>query len=133
MHVQKQPDRKRLRFFGLIVGGIFCLISLWPLVVYGNPIRVWAVVPAILLIPPALVYPPVLYWPFRGWMFIGHILGAVNTRIILTLIFFLLFTPIGLLMRLFRYDPMTRRLDPALPTYKIKVKPREATHMERQF
>ena len=133
MHAQEKPDRKRLRSFGLIVGGIFLIIGIWPLVIYGNPLRVWSVVPAILLIPPALLYPPVLYWPFRGWMFIGHILGAINTRIILAVIFFLLFTPIGLLMRLFRYDPMARRSNPSLSTYKTKVKPRDSIQMERQF
>jgi len=133
MHAQEEPNRKQLRSFGLIVGGIFCLIGVWPPVVHGDPLRVWAVVPAIILIPPALVYPPVLYWPFRGWMFIGHILGAVNTRVILGIIFFLLFTPIGVLMRLFRYDPMARRKKPSLTTYKTEVKEKESSHMERQF
>jgi len=133
MHAHGQPDRKQLRSFGLIVGGIFFIIALWPLVFRGESLRVWAVVPTVVLVPPALVYPPVLYWPFLGWMFIGHILGAVNTRIILTLMFFLLFTPVGLIMRLFRYDPMARRLNPSLTTYKTKVKPKDSIQMERQF
>ena len=133
MQTTEAPDKKRLRSFGLIVGGIFLLIGLWPLVVHGSPMRAWAVVLAVLLIPPALIFPRVLHWPYRGWMFVGHILGAINTRIILGIIFFIVFTPIGLIMRAFRYDPMTRRFDSALKTYRVMVKPRDSNHMDRQF
>ncbi|MFQ5585212.1 MAG: SxtJ family membrane protein [Thermodesulfobacteriota bacterium] len=127
------PERKNLRSFGLIVGVIFIIIGLWPLVVHGEPLRVWAVVPAILLIPPALIFPPILYWPYRVWMFIGHCLGWVNTRIILGIVFFVIFTPVGLVMRIFGHDPMVRRFDKSLNTYKINIEKKDFNHMERQF
>ncbi len=133
MKTNKIPIRKKLRSFGLIVGGIFLLIGLWPLVVHGDPLRPWAVGLAVVLIPPALLFPTILYWPYRGWMLIGHCLGWVNTRIILGVVFFVIFTPIGLIMRLFGHYPMARRFDKSLQTYKIDIKPRESKHMERQF
>ncbi len=86
---------KQLRSFGLLVGGIFLVIGLWPLVFRGEPFRVWACVLACVLILPALVWPRSLGPIYRGWMAIGAVLGWINTRIILSLIFYVIFTPIG--------------------------------------
>ena len=44
-------EKKELRNFGLIVGGLFALIGLWPLIRHGEPLRVWALVLAALLVP----------------------------------------------------------------------------------
>ena len=50
-------------------------------------------------------------------MKIGHVLGWINTRIILGLVFFVMFAPIALLFRVFGRDPMVRRLDDN-PSYR---------------
>jgi hypothetical protein len=128
----EKPDKKRLRSFGLLVGGVFLGIGLWPLV-HGLPYRVWAVVVAVVLLVPAVVWPRPLAPLFKGWMFIGLVLGWINTRIILGLIFYLMVTPIGLVMRLLGKDPMTRGFDPEAGTYRVKKEERSAKHMERQF
>ena len=43
--------------------------------------------------------PPLAKTLFKGWMALAHLLGYVNTRILVTLVFFLLITPVGLLKR----------------------------------
>jgi len=43
--------KKELRNFGLMVGGIFFLIGVWPMIRYGEGIRLWAIVPGSLLVP----------------------------------------------------------------------------------
>lgn len=126
-------DRKELRNFGLIVGGIFGAISLWPLVVRGEDIRLWMAGLAVALIVPALVAPRVLAPAHRVWMLIGHVLGWINTRIILGLIYFLLFTPMALAFRIIGRDPMRRAFEPEATTYRVPQKPRPGTHMLRQF
>ncbi|MDO8446171.1 MAG: SxtJ family membrane protein [Deltaproteobacteria bacterium] len=48
---------------------------------------------------------------YAGWMKFAHILGWVNTRIILTLVYLIIFTPLALIFRLIGKDPMDRRLE----------------------
>ena len=85
--MQNDPQDKQLRSFGLILGGIFGVIAAWPLIFHGAQARSWASVAAAVLILPALVYPRGLYWIHKGWMALGHVMGWINTRIILGLVF----------------------------------------------
>lgn len=62
-----------------------------------------------LLVAPGLLVPGVLAPVERGWMRLAMVLGAINTRIILTLVYVLVVTPIGVVRR-WRDDPLTRRL-----------------------
>ena len=69
------------------------------------------------------------------WMRFAYILAWINTRIILTLVFFIVFTPLGLIMRLFRSDPLQRNFSKQVKSY---WKNREKTEFdplryERQF
>ena len=123
----------RLRGFGLTVGGIFALIGFLPVVLSGQEPRAWALITAAALGIPALTMPRLLAPVYRCWMCIGHGLGWVNTRIILGILYYLLFTPAGLLMRRFRSDPMYRKSDPDSDTYRIPKNARPASHMKRQF
>ncbi len=93
-----EKEIKQHRQFGLMVGGIFAAIGVWPLVRRGEDIRLWAVVLGTLLMVPALLIPKSLGPVYRLWMVLGHALGWVNTRIILGAIFFGLITPMGLVM-----------------------------------
>jgi hypothetical protein len=131
--MQKQIAKKQLRSFGLIVGGIFGAIGLWPLVVRSAEPRWWAATVAGLLVVPALLSPRVLLWPYRGWMALGQILGWINTRVILGLIFYLVVTPTGILRRWLGKDPMGRRFRPDLDSYRVVRKPRPASHLTRQY
>jgi hypothetical protein len=126
-------DVRQLRHFGFLVGGIFGLIGLWPLVWrYQNP-RLWALALAVALVVPALVAPRILAPVYRVWMKLGEVLAWINTRILLGLVFYGLVTPMGLVMRLMGRDPMRRQLEPGGESYRIRCVPRPATHMMRQF
>lgn len=56
---------------------------------------------------------------YRGWMKFAYALGWVNTRILLTLFFFLIITPVAVAMRLLGKDILSQRLDPGAETYWI--------------
>ncbi|HEY7490762.1 MAG TPA: SxtJ family membrane protein [Candidatus Tectomicrobia bacterium] len=131
--MQQDNELKQLRTFGLLVGGIFAVLSLWPAVVRGAEVRLWGVGVAILLIVPALVYPRSLQLPHRLWMALGHGLGWLNTRIILSLVFYGLFTPLGWVMRLRGKGTIQRRFEPEATTYRVVRQPRPSSHMTRQF
>jgi len=120
---------RELRSFGLIVGSAFLVlggISWWR----GHllPPRVfWGLGGLLALL--ALFAPRALGPVERGWLKLGAALGYVNTRILLLLIFFLVLTPIAVVMRLFR-DPMDRRLDDGRAS-QWKLRPPEAAGLER--
>jgi hypothetical protein len=124
---------KQLRSFGLTVGGIFALIALWPLVIHAEEPRWWAVVVGACLMVPAAIFPRSLTWIYQGWMALGHVLGWVNTRIILGFIFYLVVTPIGIIRRWMGKDPMGRRLRPDLDSYRVTRTGRPAAHLTKQY
>ena len=131
--MRHQDKKKQLRHFGLIVGGIFAVIGLWPVLFRAQGPRLWALALAVALVVPALVLPRSLTYVHRGWMAAGEALGWINTRIILSVIFYALVTPMGILMRRFGGDPLHRRFEPDATTYRVPKSRRTAAHMTRQF
>lgn len=129
----EQPNIKELRNFGLIVGGIFLIIGIWPLVWRGEGMRLWALGLGAVLVPLGLLIPAVLAPVFKVWMKVGHMLGWINTRIILGILFYGLITPMGVVMRLFGWDAMRRVLMRDAQTYRVVRQPRPKSHMTRQF
>ena len=68
-----------------------------------------------------------------AWTRLGWVLGWVNTRVILTLIFALLIVPLGVVMRLFGRDRMARDLHPAAASYRSIPRQRNASDMEHPY
>ena len=131
--MQHDLTAKQLRSFGFLVGGIFAFIGLWPVLWRGAEARLWAGVLGTLLVISAFVSPTSLRVVYRGWMALGQALGWFNTRIILGVVFYLLITPMGLLMRLAGKDLVRRRYAPEADTYRVVRQPRPSSHMMRQF
>ena len=128
-----RSDVKELRNFGLIVGGVFGVIGLWPMVLRGEPLRLWALIVGGLLLLLGTVVPAWLAPIHRGWMWIGHILGWINTRIILGVIFYGLITPIGIVFRMLGKDTMRQTFSDTSPTYRVNRERRPPSHMKFQF
>lgn len=128
----EQVDDKKLREFGLLTGAVFAVLFglLLPWLKHKpSPWWPWAI--ALLLGLPALLKPSVLGPVYRVWMKLGHVLGWVNSRIILGIVFYGLFTPMGWLMRRFGKNPLdAHERGAASNSYRIEVKRREGKHME---
>ena len=80
----------------------------------------------------ALIAPASLRPVYKVWMRFAGVLGWINTRIILGLVFFLMFFPFGLIMRLFN-DPMRRKLDKSIKTYRVLSTSPKRENMEKLF
>ena len=126
-------DTKQVRSFGFMVGGIFTLIGIWPAMWRGQPLRLWSLILGGILITLALVWARSLTHVYRLWMTVGEILGWINTRLLLGGLFYLLFTPVGVWMRLRGKDPMRRTLAPEAESYRVVRQPRPSSHMTHQF
>jgi hypothetical protein len=97
------------RSFGLSVGTVLVLIAAF-LAWRGRmpPAQIVGGIGAVLVVLGA-VRPTLLKWPSAVWWRFALFLGHVNARIILTLIFALALTPIGLIWRAIGRDPLARR------------------------
>lgn len=62
------------------------------------------------LVVSAATRPSMLRIPSRVWWRLAHLLGWVNTRVLLSAFFYLVLTPTGLVLQLRRWDPLHRRL-----------------------
>jgi len=127
-------DHRQLREFGLVFAAglivMFGLVLPW---LAGRPWPLWPWITAVVFAVPALVYPPLLR-PFNAlWLKIGHVLGWINTRIILGVVYFVVFLPAGLLLRALRKDPMRRSFDPAADSYRVSSEPSPGNQMEKPF
>ena len=104
-----EPSSRALRRFGLQLGGFFVLFgagSWWR----GHAHRAfvfWAIGATLVLV--ALVAPRALAGVERGWMRLGERLGQITAPIVLSVLYYLLVTPIGFVIRRFR-DPLDRAL-----------------------
>jgi uncharacterized membrane protein HdeD (DUF308 family) len=129
----QQPTSKDLRQFGLLVGGVLTVIGVWPVVFRSESPRFWVVMFGSVLIVLGAAVPQRLKQVHDVWMKIGHVLGAINTRILLGIIYYLLLTPMGLAMRLMGKDPLHRAFAQEVDTYRIVRDPRPRQHMRNQF
>jgi hypothetical protein len=129
----EKADAKELRNFGLLLGAIIAaLFAVWPLLRHRE-MRLWPWIVAAILWLGALIMPASLRYLHRGWTRLGHGLGWINTKVILTLLYAILVVPLGMAMRLFGRDPMARKFNPELESYRIESAPRPHKHMERPF
>jgi len=124
---------KQLKEFGLLVGGIFlCLAGLlfWK----GRGAAPFFLVLGGALLVPGLLAPGLLRFPYKGWMGLALVMGAVMSRVILTLVFLLVMTPLALIAR-FRGDHLLDLLYPdRKETYwEKKTLPSGPEAYEKQF
>ena len=127
-------ERSDLRNFGLVAGSLFAIVFGAVLPWMSNrPLPMWPWITAGVLAVLALIYPPMLR-PVRAvFTAIGHVLGWINSKIMLALIFYFVVAPMGLVMRLFGRDPMARKSNPASSTYRVASVRRPREHMEKPF
>jgi hypothetical protein len=128
-------ELKTLRDYGFLMGGaVVGLFSVYPWLVLkrdfvGWP---WAVLAGFWGL--ALVYPKALNPLYRAWMRVGLVLGKINSTILLTACYFVLFFPLAILFRLMKRDRLRRFSARGETTFRqLREIPREVKQMEQPF
>ncbi|MFZ5950633.1 MAG: SxtJ family membrane protein [Candidatus Rifleibacteriota bacterium] len=129
---KKSLNPTELRTFGLSVGIVFGLIALYPLF-KGESIRAWAAIIGTSLIAPAIFFPPLLELPFKAWQVIGHALGWLNTRIILSVLYFAAIVPVSLVLKIFGREPLKLHFDPEASSYREMPENKTGSSLKNQF
>lgn len=113
-------DKAGYRKFGLVTSAI--IVVLFGLAIpflFSLNFARWPWIMAAVLSAWALLAPTTLKPVYIGWMKFGNVMNWINTRIILGIMFYGMFMPLGLIMRLFGKDPMHRKLDSSTSSYRV--------------
>jgi len=105
-----------LRKFGLMVGGVFLVLgglALWR----HKWTAPWLLTPGIGLFGLGLVWPRALKLIYIAWMGLAFGLGLIVSSILLTVFFYLVITPIGLIARLAGKDFLSLKMESTAQSY----------------
>ena len=118
------------RNFGIVFFLVFMVIAMWPLLNFGQ-IKIWSIVVSLIFLVLGIFNSKILT-PFNKlWMKFGLLLGNIISPIIMGIIFFLIVTPIGILMKIFGKDPLNLK-NKNSSSYWIK-KNKTKSSMKNQF
>jgi len=135
--VKRLPqDWRSLRKFVCVIAGALVTIAVLIFLFGAHPQRFyWLMAIAASLLAVGLPFPRLIKPLHTGWMAFALAIGWVMSRILLTILFFLVITPIGLLMRLFGKDLLQQKIEPERKSYWIKRDRRDGgkERYERQF
>ena len=123
-------NKENNRSFGILFFIVFLLVAIWP-VINSEPIRIWSIIISILFLILGITNSKILTPLKRGWIKLGEILGKVVAPIIMGFIYFIIITPIGILMRLFGKDLLNIKFNKN-KSYWIK-REKNINTMKRQF
>ena len=119
------------RSFGVVFFFVFLIISLWPLL-NGNPLRVWSIFVAIIFLILGLINSNFLSPLNRLWFKFGKLLGTVVAPIVMGIIFFLVITPTGFIMKILGKDLLSKKYNSKMKSYWINREKSQST-MKQQF
>jgi len=126
-----------LRKFGFIMGAMFALmfglLLPWLMDKTSENWPIWPFIGTAIFWLLAVAMPEILRPINIIWLKFGNIMGWINSRIILALMFYLLIFPIGLILKVFGKDSMNRKFDKDADTYRKLVKVRDKNHLEKPF
>src|SRR6056300_1746672 len=107
------------RSFGIVFFVVFLIISLYP-ITYSENIRIWSLIISFIFIILGLLNSKILTPLNKLWFKFGVILGKIISPIIMGIIFFLVVTPIGLIMKLLGKDLLRLKYNKKDNTYWIE-------------
>ena len=110
------------RIFGLVFAGFFALVALWPLLKGGAP-RWWSAGLSVICLLLALICPRVLHTANILWVRLAALLNKIVNPIVTAVLFYVVFTPMGFLMRLSGKDPLRLAFDSKTHSYWIDRRP----------
>jgi len=138
-HVIPVLDRKGLREFGLVTGAIVAVLfglffpwlldrplALWP----PQPLWPWIIFGVLAVM--GLVMPMALNPVYKIWMRFGLIMSKIMTPLIMSIVFYIVITPAGFLMKIFAKDPLARKFDDT-DSYRVPSKKAPVENLEKPY
>jgi len=119
------------RSFGFLFFVVFIIISLWPLKSQGD-LRIWALVLSLIFLILGILNSRFLTPLNKLWFKFGIFLGFIVSPIVMGIVFFIVVTPVGLIMRFLGKDLLRINKNKTISTYWINCDRQKKT-MKKQF
>jgi hypothetical protein len=121
------------RSFGVAVGGVLCVIAAF--LVWRGRIGRAEIVGGIgvFLLVTGLVHAPLLKYPSAVWWRFSRVLGRINARVLLTVLFWIALVPLSLVWRVTGKDPLERRRKAWRGWSPYPARYRNRKHYEKMF
>ena len=118
------------RSFGIVFFVVFLIIAIYPLI-NGDELKVWSLIISIVFLFLGLINSKILNPLNKLWFKFGIFLGKIISPLVMGIIFFLVVTPIALLMRLLNKDLLNLKFNNNNSYWIEKTEPR--SKMKNQF
>ena len=117
--------------FGLLFFVVFLIIGLWPLK-NGENLNFYFITASVIFLLLGLINSKLLSPLNKSWIKLGEILGILIAPIVMALVYFVILTPVSLIVRIFGKDLLGLKFIKEKETYWIKRK-KSLTSMKKQF
>ena len=108
--MKEKISEKKLREFGYFIGFAFPIVIGWIMpAISGHLFRSWTLWIGCSSLILGILKPSLLSYPYAAWMKLGHLLGWINSKVILGLVYILVLLPIASIMKIFGYDPLREK------------------------
>jgi Saxitoxin biosynthesis operon protein SxtJ len=120
--------------FGMFFALVFMVVAAWP-VLDGKPVRLWSLTVSAIFLVIAMLWPRLLSMPNALWVRLGLAIGVVVTPLVMAVLYYAAFAPMGYLMRRRGRDLLSLQRDPAAESYWVSREPDSAqtSSMKSQF
>ncbi|RPG57298.1 MAG: hypothetical protein CBD95_003435 [Flavobacteriales bacterium TMED235] len=119
------------RNFGIVFSIVFLIISLWPLL-SQNEIKIWSLVLSGIFLILGIINSKLLFPLNKIWFRFGILLGNIIAPLVMGLVFFLVVTPTGIIMRVLGKDLLNLKKNNKIKTYWIN-KNNSNSSLKNQF
>lgn len=123
---------KELRRFGYLMGGICFVFWSYYYFWYGYASTLFLIFGTVFIVA-GLVQPTGLALPYALWMSLAEKIGWIMNRVILTIFYLLIYTPIAIIRRIVVRDPLQLRFDKNKNTYFLPKETRTAASFEDPY
>ena len=123
--------KSSVKSFGILFFIVFLLIGVWPLL-NDNNLRIWSLVLSAIFLILGLIESKILIPLNKYWVKFGQLLGKIIAPIVMAVIFFLVLTPISLMLKIFKKDVLRLALSKKKESYWI-LREKDLGSMDRQF
>jgi len=106
------------RSFGITFFVVFLIVGIWPLL-YSESIRIWSIIISLIFLFLGLIKFRYLTPLNKLWSKFGILLGSIVNPIVMGLVFFVVLTPIAIIMKLIGKDTLKRKFNKSEKTYWI--------------
>ena len=135
LEINRHPSARELRWFGVLLAAFVALaggLAHWRLEAPATARMVWTAGAALTAIYAAA--PPLRRWVWLGWLYAAFPIGWTLSHLVLAATYYLVVTPIGMLLRLVDGDPLDRGPDRSAASYWTVRRPvRDVRRYFRQF